>query len=136
MLYLSNFFFCSLHFIHCWLLETRQLLYLLLTFLLLCSAGEILYTFTIITTDSSSTLKWLHGNLFPGALLTWDCDIPTVIQLSLDLRFMVRTGPLPTYPTPNWSPNWLFTIIFWIFHLFNLIFFSLLKRATSYFLLL
>ena len=37
----------------------------LLRFLLLCPAGEILYTFTIITTDSSSALKWLHGNLFP-----------------------------------------------------------------------
>lgn len=43
--------------------------------LILFTAGETLYTFTIVTTSSSSALQWLHGEL-----CTLNVGIPTKFQ--------------------------------------------------------
>lgn len=45
------------------LFQIANLFFNLLMFDLYCSTGEILYTFTILTTRCSTSLEWLHGLL-------------------------------------------------------------------------
>ena len=45
-------------------LDYSYLPFIFIHYALTAISGEVLFTFTILTTDSSSALQWLHGNFF------------------------------------------------------------------------
>lgn len=90
-------------------------LYTLNVDVILLTAGETLYTFTIVTTSSSSTLQWLHGEscaLNVGMPKKFQVDIIIYEKVKCFLVCIKSTRNSHEYHKLYWK-NWNVTLLFY-----------------------